>query len=363
MMDYSIIKDLIKNNAPQFGFLDAKIAAIKIEKNAQHNFRSWLDRGYAGAMTYLSNNLELRFNPQKLQPHTLSIICVKLPYLQESISELKERLAITNQAYISSYALGRDYHKTLKQQLNKFAAWINSQLLEHGLTHNYRVFTDSAPIMEVQLASQAGLGWRGKNTLLLDKTQGSMFFLGEIFTDLPLPADNPTTAHCGSCQKCLDICPTKAFVAPYVLNASKCISYLTIENPGPIPIEFRAAIGNRIYGCDDCQLFCPWNKFSQPATLPDFIIRNKLNQIDMLSLFNWSQSEFMAKMQGSPIYRIGYSAWQRNLAIGLGNSSYSSEITATLQAKLDISCRLVQEHIIWALDQQAQKKSGKSTVV
>lgn len=331
MLDYNILKGLIKDKASSFGFLDAQISSIIIDVKAQEKFSQWLAQNYAGDMYYLEQNTELRFNPQKLNENTLAIICVKAPYLTKNVGYHKNRLNDPNHAYVSSYAVDRDYHKVVKQQLKKYAEWINQLLQEYGISHQYRVFTDSAPIMEVQIAAQAGLGWRGKNTLLLNKTQGSMYFLGEIFTTLPLPPDQPVTSHCGSCTKCLEVCPTQAFVEPYVLDARKCISYLIIENKGKIPEEFRKQIGNRIYGCDDCQLFCPWNKFSQLTQLVDFDTRNKLDSSTLLELFNWSEEEFKIKMQGSPIYRIGYEAWQRNLAIGLGNAPKSDSIVKLLK--------------------------------
>ena len=355
MLDYNILKTLIKAKASDFGFLEAAIATIQIPEDAQNKFRLWLEQGFAGDMHYLERNLPLRFNPELLQLGTVAIICVKAPYLQALPASHKQRLADGEQAYISSYALGRDYHKVVKQQLRHYCDWINQQLTEWSLNATHRVFTDSAPIMEIVLASQAGLGWRGKNTLLIHKQHGSLFFLGEIFTTLPLPADKASTNHCGSCHKCLDICPTKAFSAPYVLDARKCISYLTIENQGSIPVEFRSAIGNRVYGCDDCQLFCPWNKFSQISSLPDFKVRNSLDTASLFELFSWSEEEFNLRLQGSAIYRIGYQAWQRNLAVGLGNAPYSAAIVTLLQSRLSSASDMLAEHIAWAIEQQLAK--------
>lgn len=350
-MNYTEIKNLIKSQAHQFGFLEAKISSIIIDQQAQDKFAKFLKNDYAGDMYYLKNNQNLRYAPEELHPATLSVISVKIPYLTQEINQHKQRLNNTEHAYVSSYALGRDYHKVVKQQLQKYAVWINQILETYQLQQSYRVFTDSAPIMEVQLAAQAGTGWRGKNTLLINKQHGSMFFLGEIFTSLPLPADNATDSHCGSCQKCLEICPTQAFVSPYVLDARKCISYLTIENKGAIPVELRSKIGNRIYGCDDCQLFCPWNKFNQITTLTDFTPRNKLNSSSLLELFTWGETEFKQRLQGSPILRIGYEAWQRNLAVGLGNAPQSAEIKQALESRLINASKLVAEHIQWALEQ------------
>lgn len=353
-MNYNILKDQIKDKAIEFGFLEAKISSIIIDQKAQSKFAEFIYKGYAGEMAYLKNNQNLRYRPSELHPTTLAIISVKMPYLSAEINRHQQRLKDNNHAYVSSYALGRDYHKVVKQQLQKYAQWINQLLATHLLEQNYRVFTDSAPIMEVQLATQAGNGWRGKNTLLINKNHGSMFFLGELFTSLPLPPDETTTQHCGSCQKCLEICPTQAFVTPYVLDARKCIAYLTIENPGAIPVELRSKIGNRIYGCDDCQLFCPWNKFSQLSPLKDFTPRNQLDSSSLLELFAWSETEFKQRLQGSPILRIGYQAWQRNIAVGLGNATSSNAIRQALELALPNSSPLVAEHILWALEQQSQ---------
>lgn len=354
-MNYSIIKEYIKDKARDFGFLGASVASITIARETRDNFNEWIAKGYQGDMDYLERNRELRFNPKELKSETLAIIMVKIPYLTKDVNHHKERLADKDAPYISSYALGRDYHKVVKHNLNNYAKWIDEFLQKEGLSHSYRVFTDSAPIMEVQLASDSGLGWRGKNTLLLNKTEGSMFFLGEIFTDLPLTPDQPVTNHCGSCNKCIEVCPTKAFVSPYVLDAKRCISYLTIENKGPIPLEFRELIGNRIYGCDDCQLFCPWNKFSHLTSYPDFAPRNKLDSSTLLELFSWSEKEFLERMQGSAIFRIGYEAWLRNLAVGLGNIGYSLEVVEALEKRLPEASTLVAEHIKWALEQQLSK--------
>jgi|LauGreDrversion4_2_1035121.scaffolds.fasta_scaffold32882_2 epoxyqueuosine reductase len=359
-VDYNILKTLIKDKAQELGFLELTVSSCIIDSAAQQKFQDWLAQGYAGDMQYLENNQNLRFNPQELHPSSIRLISVKVPYLTQTTTLLKNHLMQPEQAYISSYALGRDYHKVVKQQLNKLATWINQYLSETGFEHHYRAFSDSAPIMEVQIAAQSGGGWRGKNTLLLNKKHGSMFFLGELFTNLPLEVDEPTTAHCGSCNKCIEVCPTQAFISPYVLNAKKCISYLTIENKGSIPLELRSLIGNRIYGCDDCQLFCPWNKFSTLTTYTDFIPRHKLDSSSLLELFKWSEAEFTQKMQGSAILRIGYDSWQRNLAVALGNAPYEAEIITELEFKALTASIMVKEHIIWAINQQ-QNKHGTST--
>jgi epoxyqueuosine reductase len=352
------IKTDILNLAKQFGFSEAKVANMVISHDTQTKFKNWLNQHLNGDMYYLENNIDIRFNPQKLYNNTLSIICVKLPYLTDDIEFHKGRLSNNSNAYISSYALGRNYHKVLKQQLNKYAIAINQYLFDFKLNLEYRAFTDSAPIMEVELANNAGLGFRGKNTLLLNTKEGSLFFLGELFTNLLLAPDKASTSHCGSCQKCLDICPTKAFIGPYQLDATKCISYLTIENKGAIPIEYRKQIGNRIYGCDDCQLFCPWNKFSQITTIKDFDKRHGLDKMSLLDAIKITKLEWQQLMQGSPIYRIGYDAWVRNLAVAIGNAPYDKIIIDILNQRLqeDLS-DMVKEHLYWAKLEQLSKSN------
>lgn len=353
-MDFTQLTQLIKDQAQKYGFLEITITNTVIPVDIQTKFNQWIENNYHGEMDYLNKNRELRFNPAQLHLETLSVISVKVPYLQDKVHVHKNRLMNPHNAYVSSYALGRDYHKVVKQKLNQLAKWINQQIIAAGLLHQYRVFSDSAPILEIQLATQGGAGWRGKNTLLINKSHGSMYFLGEIFTNLLLTVDSEESSHCGSCRKCLVACPTNAFVAPYVLDARKCISYLTIENKGAIPIELRPMMGNRIYGCDDCQLVCPWNKFSQLSTEIDFKYRNNLNDSNLLELFKWSKEEFTQRMQGSPIYRIGYHSWLRNIAVALGNAPYDDEIVLVLQARLRENINdIVNEHILWALQQHS----------
>lgn len=348
-MDFAKLKIDIKQKAIELGFLDLTIAQTIIPEESQLRFKQWITNDYHGSMTYLANNTNLRFNPTQIKENTLTIISLKHPYLQQDITHHKSRLK-NNNAYVSSYALGRDYHKVVKQNLEKLAKWIQEQI--EPLKHDYRVFTDSAPVMEVEIASNSGGGWRGKNTLLIHKNHGSLFFLGEIFTNLPLPIDEATTNHCGSCTKCMNVCPTNAFVEPYVLDARKCISYLTIENKGIIPLEFRKQIGNRIYGCDDCQLFCPWNKFAHLSSNHDFAVRNNLDSATLIELFSWSEEEFKKKMQGSAIYRIGYTSWLRNISVAMGNANYSLEIINSLQNKLNQTDNdMLKEHFIWALQE------------
>ena len=351
MLDYSILTKDILSMAQNFGFLEANVAHMKIDETCKNNFNTWLELNFNGDMKYLERNTDLRFEPYKLYAGTLSIICVKVPYLTKPISYYKERSSNQKLANISSYALGRDYHKVVKQQLKLYALSINKLIASHNMDIDYRCFTDSAPILEVELAIQAGLGFKGKNTLLLNKQEGSMFFLGELFTNLPLIPSSSKNSHCGSCKKCITICPTKAFVEPYKLDARRCISYLTIENKGAIPIEFRKLIGNRIYGCDECQLVCPWNKYSHVTSLSDFAPRHNLDSLSLVDAFSWSELMWNKIMQGSAILRIGYIAWLRNIAVGLGNASTSVDVINVLQSRINDPSPLVREHVAWALEQ------------
>lgn len=355
MTDFNIISNDICKQATSFGFLDAAIANIKIDEQTQTNFKIWLNKNFHGNMDYLVRNTQLRFNPELLHNGTLSVICVKAPYLNTSIAAYKKRLDNSDNAYISSYALGRDYHKVLRQRLKEYAKWIEKYISQYIFKFDYRVFTDSAPVLEVELAKNAGIGFRGKNTLLINTKQGSMFFLGEIFTNLPLIPGRQTTAYCGSCSKCLEVCPTKAFVSPYVLDAKKCISYLTIENKESIPLQYRKAIGNRIYGCDDCQLFCPWNKFSKITNIADFKPRSQLEHLTLINAFLLDEPTWDELVKGTAIYRIGYECWLRNVAIALGNSEYSPKIIDALNSKLNFPSKMVQEHIQWALIEQQNR--------
>jgi epoxyqueuosine reductase len=293
-----------------------------------------------------------RTQPAELVAGTMRVISVRMDYQPPQAKDAEAVLQESEQAFISRYALGRDYHKVLRGRLQKLCDKIQSELPKHQLKEfQYRVFTDSAPVLEVALAEKAGLGWRGKHTLLLSREAGSWFFLGEIYTDLPLPIDTPTDNHCGTCTACIDICPTKAIVAPYEVDARRCISYLTIELKTSIPEEFRALIGNRIYGCDDCQLTCPWNRFGQITQQDDFHVRHGLDDISLLELFAWDEATFNEKMAGSAIYRIRHEQWLRNLAIGLGNATSSTEIINALQSRVNDPSALVREHVAWALQQ------------
>jgi len=279
----------------------------------------------------------------------VSVVCARLDYRSDSARDSESVLRDADRAFISRYALGRDYHKVLRAKLERLAQRIAREVAPH----RYRVFTDSAPVMEVELARKAGLGWRGKHTLSLSREAGSYYFLGEILTDLPLIPDPPLDPHCGTCTRCIDVCPTRAIVAPYVLDARRCISYLTIEHPGSIPELFRPLIGNRVYGCDDCQLVCPWNRFARPTSEPDFAIRNGLDDVSLVELFAWSRAEFEDRLAGTAIRRIGHERWLRNLAVGLGNAADRPAAVAALRRRADDPSALVREHVAWALERHA----------
>ena len=308
---------------------------------------NWLHAGMHGEMEYMQKHGSKRTHPTKLLPGTTRIISVRMNYLPPSARDPHEVLADSNTAYISRYALGRDYHKVMRKRLQKLAERIEGKVGEFG----YRAFVDSAPVLEKALAEKAGLGWIGKHTNLLSEQAGSWFFLGELFTNLPLAINQHQQNHCGTCQACIDVCPTKAIVAPYQLDARKCISYLTIENKNAIPIEYRKAMGNRIYGCDDCQLVCPWNKFSRTAPLPDFEKRHDLDSPSLAELFAWTEDEFLHYTEGSAIRRISYEQWLRNVAVALGNAPSSDVVIHALQQRTDNPSAMVREHVEWALAQ------------
>ncbi len=295
-------------------------------------------------MDYMAKHGVKRARPAELVPGTLRVISVRMNYYPEHAKDTHEVLQDGNRAFISRYALGRDYHKVLRTRLEKLAQQIRDEI-----KCQCRVFTDSAPVLEVELAQKAHLGWRGKHTLLLSRNQGSWFFLGEIYIDLPLPTDAPETDHCGTCHACIDVCPTQAITAPYRLDARRCISYLTIELGGSIPEELRPLIGNRIYGCDDCQLVCPWNRFAHKTSEPDFAVRNGLDDIALTDLFAWDEATFHARLAGSAIYRIGHEQWLRNIAVALGNAPASVEVLGALRARREDPSSLVREHVAWAL--------------
>ncbi|MET0498166.1 MAG: tRNA epoxyqueuosine(34) reductase QueG [Steroidobacteraceae bacterium] len=309
----------------------------------------WLELQRHGSMEYMSRHGMRRARPQELVPGTIRVISARMDYLPAATRDADEVLADASLGYISRYALGRDYHKVLRRRLANLA----ERITEHCADSAYRVFVDSGPVLEKAFARNAGLGWIGKHTNVINKTAGSWFFLGEILTNLPLPIDAPATAHCGTCSACIDVCPTQAIVAPHELDARRCISYLTIESHDAIPVEFRRAMGNRIYGCDDCQLVCPWNKFAHLTAEPDFVVRHGLDAPSLVSLFAWSEAQFLANTEGSAIRRIGHIAWLRNIAVALGNAPTSDEIVAALLARRGHESALVREHVEWALTQHA----------
>jgi epoxyqueuosine reductase len=332
--------------AYELGFDQLGVTDTDLHEHEVH-LVNWLNNGLHGEMGYMARHGTKRSRPQELLPGTTRIISVRMNYLPPDARDADQVLEDSSLAYISRYALGRDYHKVMRKRLQALADKIQNQVGPFG----YRAFVDSAPVLEKALASKAGLGWIGKHTNLLSEQAGSWFFIGELFTDLPLPVDDQSTNHCGSCQACIDICPTRAITAPYQLDARKCISYLTIEHKSVIPVEYRKAMGNRIYGCDDCQLVCPWNKYSKTSALPDFAKRHHLDDTDLLTLFLWSEKEFLKYTEGSAIRRIGYQQWIRNLAVALGNASASPEIINALRQRMADTSALVQEHIQWALEQ------------
>ena len=331
-----------------FGFQKVGITGVDLSQAEQHLI-NWLKQNYHGDMEWMARHGSKRSRPAELEPNTLSIISVRMDYLPPAAADPEMVLNHPELAYISRYALGRDYHKLMRKRLQKFA----EKITQYAGEFSYRVFVDSAPVMEKAIAAKAGLGWQGKHSNILSREAGSWFFLGEIYTDLPLHKTPSRKAHCGECTACIDICPTKAIVAPYQVDARRCISYLTIESKAPIPIEYRPLIGNRIYGCDDCQLICPWNRFAQTSEIADFTARHHLDAPHLLDLFDWSEAVFLKKMEGSAIRRIGYDSWQRNIAVALGNtpktSNLSAKIVQSLETKLHSSSELVKEHIKWAL--------------
>lgn len=344
----------LKAWARGLGFADICITDTDVSLYVERHKRA-IEAGLHGEMQYLERNQDLRYDPRQLLPDTVRVICARMDYLPDSV-ETVERLKTPQQAYIARYALGRDYHKVMRKKLTQLAQRLEERIGPYG----YRAFVDSAPVLERQLAEKSGLGWIGKNTLLLNETAGSWFLLGEIFTDLPLPIDEPPSAppekRCGSCTACLDICPTKAFVKPWVLDARRCISYLTIEYKGSIPIELRPLMGNRVFGCDDCQIFCPWTKFSPRSKADAFQPRHGLDNADLVELFLWSEQEFLEKTAGSPIRRAGYECWQRNLAVALGNAPSNPTLINALKSRLPDASELVREHIEWALMRHEKKK-------
>jgi len=344
--DFHKLADDIKTWGRELGFQQVGISDIDLTEAEQH-LQNWLAKNYHGQMSYMQAHGAKRSRPELLVPGTIRVISLRMDYLPadvESLSVLKD----ASKAYLSRYALGRDYHKVIRQRLQKLADQIQAACGEFA----YRAFVDSAPVLERALAEKAGLGWIGKNTMLINKQAGSWFFLGELYTDLPLPSDEKAQAHCGTCRACLDVCPTQAFVGPHQLDARKCISYLTIELKDSIPPDLRPLMGNRVFGCDDCQLCCPWNKFSRNSNEQDFSPRHQLDQAELIALFLWTEEEFLSKTAGSPIRRIGHERWLRNLAVGLGNAAPSEAIRKALKSRSEHSSALVREHVQWAIERQ-----------
>ncbi|MDY0205887.1 MAG: tRNA epoxyqueuosine(34) reductase QueG [Pseudomonas sp.] len=344
----------IRDWAAQLGFQQLGITDTDLSEDAAR-LDAYLAAGYHGEMAYMASHGTMRSRPEELVPGTVRVISVRMDYLPED-TQMAQMLAQPEQAYISRYALGRDYHKLIRKRLQQLAEKITAEIGPFG----YRAFVDSAPVMEKPLARKAGLGWMGKNTLILNRKAGSWFFLGELLIDVPLPIDTPNDRdHCGKCSACLDVCPTQAFVGERVLDARRCISYLTIELKGPIPEELRPMMGNRVFGCDDCQLVCPWNRFAKPTQEDDFKPRHQLDSSSLAELFMWSEEEFLKRTQGSPIRRTGYERWLRNIAVGLGNAPSTIPVLEALKARLEYPSELVLEHVRWAL-QQHQDKAGAS---
>jgi epoxyqueuosine reductase len=365
-LDVAALWPQVQRWASELGFSQIGVADIDLS-SAEPGLQAWLAAGFQGSMHYMSLHGLKRARPAELQPGTRRVLTARMDYLPRLVDATDHgdwqaiewhRLGSAEQASVSLYARGRDYHKVLRTRLQALTDRIAQAVGPFG----HRVFTDSAPVLEVELASRSGIGWRGKHTLALHREAGSMFFLGEIYLDLPLPLTEPVDAHCGSCSACIDVCPTQAIVAPYTLDARRCISYLTIEHDGPIPVEFRAAMGNRIYGCDDCQLVCPWNKYARRATLPDFDVREPLGSVTLLELWRWSEDDFLRLTEGSAIRRIGHARWQRNLAVAMGNAlradlppDAKTALRQALVARRDHASELLAEHIDWALAPPANR--------
>jgi epoxyqueuosine reductase len=348
-VDLDSLRTALTTQARELGFDGVGVSGVELAKDEAY-LQSWLQAGRHGEMNYMQHHGLKRSRPELLVPGTVRVISVRMNYWPAGARAADATLADGEAAYISRYALGRDYHKVMRGALKALAA----QMATLVAPFNARVCVDSAPVLEKALARNAGLGWIGKHTNLIAREAGSYFFLGEIYTDLPLPVDTPATAHCGSCSACIPACPTGAITAPWQLDARRCISYLTIELHGSIPVEWRSAIGNRIYGCDDCQLVCPWNKYARDAAHPDFKVRHALDSATLAQLFAWSSEDFEVRMQGSAIYRIGYERWLRNIAVALGNAPPSAGARQALQTRRAYASALVREHVEWALSKQGE---------
>ncbi|KHJ51852.1 epoxyqueuosine reductase [Vreelandella venusta] len=348
------LAERIKRWGRELGFQQVGITDTVLAVHERHLER-WLEQGYHGDMGFMAKHGTKRTRPAELEPGTQRVISVRMDYLPADVATTKV-LGQPQRAYVSRYALGRDYHKLMRKRLAQLARQIEQEVGAFG----FRAFVDSAPVMERALAQKAGLGWFGKNAMLLNPQAGSLFFLGELYTDLPLPVDPPfEREHCGSCSACRTACPTGAIVDDKVVDSRKCVSYLTIELHGAIPVEYRRAMGNRVYGCDDCQLVCPFTRFTRPTQEQDFAPRHDLDRASLVTLFGWSEAEFLDKTAGSPIRRIGYERWLRNLAVGLGNAPWSRDVEAALWARRAYPSALVREHVVWALAEQHQKRGAR----
>ncbi|WP_054900236.1 tRNA epoxyqueuosine(34) reductase QueG [Pseudomonas sp. NBRC 111131] len=351
-LDLAALALSIKDWGRELGFAHVGIAGVDLGEH-EHHLQRWLEAGYQGEMEYLSAHGSKRAHPDQLIPGTVRVVSLRMDYLPGD-TQMAQRLAQPEKAYVSRYALGRDYHKLVRKRVQHLADRIQEDIGPFG----YRAFVDSAPVLEKAIAEQAGLGWIGKNTLLLNRKAGSYFFLAELFVDLPLPVDDAhASEHCGRCQACLDICPTKAFVGPYVLDARRCISYLTIELKGAIPVELRPMMGNRVFGCDDCQIVCPWNRFARPTQENDFQPRHGLENAELAEMFLWDEKTFLRKTEGGPLRRAGYERWLRNLAVGLGNAPSTIPVLEALKARREDPSELVREHVEWALGQHQARQA------
>jgi epoxyqueuosine reductase len=348
-LEYTQLAENIKCWGKELGFQQVAVSDINLDE-AERHLVSWLNANFHGSMAYMARHGTKRTHPQELLPGTLRVITARMDYYPLVGAEPEKVLQDSKKGFISRYTLGRDYHKLVRKRLQQLANKIEDVVSDV----QYRVFTDSAPVMERALAEKSGLGWIGKHTNLINQHAGSWFFLGEIYTDIPLPTDTPAENHCGTCTACINICPTQAIIAPYKLDARRCISYLTIELKGAIPVEYRKAIGNRIYGCDDCQLVCPWNRFAKPSIEPDFSVRHGLDAPDLISLFSWSEQDFLRYTEGSAIRRIGYISWLRNIAIAMGNAPVDGDIIQALKDARHHDSEIVREHVRWALAQHEQ---------
>lgn len=354
-INYQDLSDNIKLWGKEFGFAQVGVSDIDLSAHEQP-LLDWLDKNYHGNMDYMARHGLMRARPAELVEGTIRVISVRMDYLPQN-AKFAKTLKNKEHAYISRYALGRDYHKLMRKRLKQFG----ERIKQHCETLNFRPFVDSAPILERPIAEKAGLGWVGKHSLVINKAAGSWFFLGELLVNIPLPIDKAPENLCGQCVSCIKICPTAAIVAPYTVDARRCISYLTIELRDAIPVEYRPLIGNRIYGCDDCQLICPWNKYGELTNEGDFQPRESFDTISLLALFSWSEATFLSKTEGSPIRRIGFECWQRNIAVALGNADYNEESLIALQDKKITSSEMVLEHIEWAIAQQLIKKSANES--